>query len=109
MKLFKVLLVVIVALISVTSAAAFKDGKLLSPCYTFTFLLLILHSVRYLLAICALPGGANGDGKIACLASIPSWSYRAGTNECVQFMYGGCGGNENRFSTQHECENKCKE
>uniref|UniRef100_A0A1A9V0W7 BPTI/Kunitz inhibitor domain-containing protein n=1 Tax=Glossina austeni TaxID=7395 RepID=A0A1A9V0W7_GLOAU len=85
MKLFTALLVVIVALISLTSVAAFKD------------------------AICALPGGANGDGKIACLAYIPSWSYRAGTNECVQFVYSGCGGNENRFSTQYECENKCKE
>uniref|UniRef100_A0A1A9V0W6 BPTI/Kunitz inhibitor domain-containing protein n=1 Tax=Glossina austeni TaxID=7395 RepID=A0A1A9V0W6_GLOAU len=60
-------------------------------------------------AVCSLPDSADGDGKRACVAYIPSWTYRSATNECIQFIYGGCGGNKNRFHTQEDCENKCKE
>ncbi|XP_040290157.1 collagen alpha-6(VI) chain-like isoform X1 [Bufo bufo] len=35
------------------------------------------------------------------------WWYNADLNECVQFWYGGCAGNENRFDTQEECEVTC--
>ncbi|XP_067947061.1 papilin-like [Watersipora subatra] len=40
-----------------------------------------------------------------CLAYFPSWGSQAG--ECVSFIYGGCSGNENRFSTKAECEKAC--
>lgn len=29
------------------------------------------------------------------------------SGQCVQFTYGGCGGNSNRFSTREECERYC--
>ncbi|CAD0206642.1 unnamed protein product [Chrysodeixis includens] len=43
-----------------------------------------------------------------CLAYIPSFAYDANLNECVPFVYGGCGGNDNRFETKEECEEDCK-
>uniref|UniRef100_A0A452IRA3 Uncharacterized protein n=1 Tax=Gopherus agassizii TaxID=38772 RepID=A0A452IRA3_9SAUR len=35
------------------------------------------------------------------------WYYDSETKSCARFWYGGCGGNENKFNTQKECENVC--
>ncbi|XP_068092359.1 collagen alpha-4(VI) chain-like [Hyperolius riggenbachi] len=35
------------------------------------------------------------------------WWYNSDNNECVQFWYGGCGGNRNHFETQEQCEAAC--
>ncbi|XP_044888097.1 collagen alpha-3(VI) chain isoform X4 [Mauremys mutica] len=35
------------------------------------------------------------------------WYYDSGTKSCARFWYGGCGGNENKFNTQKECEKVC--
>lgn len=43
-----------------------------------------------------------------CDAEIPSWTYDSIKNECFQFSYGGCQGNDNRFGSKEECENICK-
>ncbi|XP_061398174.1 male accessory gland serine protease inhibitor-like [Musca vetustissima] len=60
--------------------------------------------------ICGLQFAKDGDeGGITCDALFPSWSYRADTNECISFIYGGCGGNTNRFDTKENCETMCKE
>ncbi|XP_039498869.1 male accessory gland serine protease inhibitor-like [Drosophila santomea] len=58
-------------------------------------------------AICGLPHSLNGDGRISCEAYIPRWSYDGDRNECIKFIYGGCGGNENRFDSRENCEDKC--
>ncbi|KRY54793.1 Papilin, partial [Trichinella britovi] len=42
-----------------------------------------------------------------CLASVPKWSYNQERGECVSFVYGGCEGNGNRFSSKEECDNIC--
>ncbi|KAM7540797.1 hypothetical protein Aperf_G00000044610 [Anoplocephala perfoliata] len=42
-----------------------------------------------------------------CLASIPRWGFDAQSGKCVQFIYGGCGGNANNFDTKEECEKRC--
>ncbi|XP_037709956.1 male accessory gland serine protease inhibitor [Drosophila subpulchrella] len=60
-------------------------------------------------AICGLPHSRNGDGRISCEAYIPSWSYDSNHNECIKFIYGGCGGNDNRFNSKENCEDKCLE
>ncbi|MEE6466246.1 hypothetical protein FKM82_006883 [Ascaphus truei] len=42
-----------------------------------------------------------------CQQYVLKWHYIAEQNECVQFWYGGCGGNKNRFETQEQCEGLC--
>jgi len=42
-----------------------------------------------------------------CKAYFPSWGFNVRTGRCEQFIYGGCGGNANRFKTQAECERIC--
>ncbi|XP_065917768.1 uncharacterized protein [Dysidea avara] len=42
-----------------------------------------------------------------CRASIPSYFYNAATGECEMFIYGGCGGNRNRFSDIDSCSRAC--
>ena len=51
---------------------------------------------------CHLPK-VTGD----CRMHIPSWFFDPQTGDCMQFVFGGCGGNENRFSSQEECRNTC--
>lgn len=36
------------------------------------------------------------------------WYYNAYDVRCTQFYYGGCGGNENNFLTQQDCEQRCE-
>lgn len=56
--------------------------------------------------VCALSSAA-GDGNIACEAYIPSWFHNSESSQCEQFIYGGCGGNRNRFDTKESCEEFC--
>ncbi|XP_009951092.1 PREDICTED: collagen alpha-3(VI) chain [Leptosomus discolor] len=42
-----------------------------------------------------------------CRNFVLKWYYDPETKSCARFWYGGCGGNENRFHTQKECEKVC--
>ncbi|XP_019849112.1 PREDICTED: kielin/chordin-like protein isoform X2 [Amphimedon queenslandica] len=42
-----------------------------------------------------------------CRGSIPSYFYNSTSSKCESFTYGGCGGNDNRFSTQLACLEAC--
>lgn len=42
-----------------------------------------------------------------CRARIPSYFYNTTSGKCEEFIYGGCGGNENRFETAAECVGNC--
>ncbi|TRZ18803.1 hypothetical protein HGM15179_008297 [Zosterops borbonicus] len=42
-----------------------------------------------------------------CRDFVLKWYYDPKTKSCARFWYGGCGGNENRFNTQKECEKLC--
>ena len=42
-----------------------------------------------------------------CYAYMPSWYYDQETQQCAQFVYGGCGGNANRFATESDCQRAC--
>merc|ERR1712215_580901 len=42
-----------------------------------------------------------------CRAAFPAWSFHKETGECKEFIYGGCGGNGNTFSSQRQCQVKC--
>ncbi|XP_076360449.1 actinia tenebrosa protease inhibitors-like [Tachypleus tridentatus] len=43
-----------------------------------------------------------------CLAYLPRFYFDPETETCEEFIYGGCGGNENNFETIEECLKTCK-
>jgi hypothetical protein len=60
-------------------------------------------------------GGAGGAGDVCslpfevgdCDAAIPVYFHNPMTERCEPRVYGGCGGNENRFESFTECEVAC--
>ncbi|XP_050400085.1 carboxypeptidase inhibitor SmCI isoform X2 [Patella vulgata] len=54
-------------------------------------------------AICQLP-----KIKGPCRALFRRYYYNSTTNNCTQFVYGGCGGNENNFPTEDKCQQTCQ-
>ncbi|KAL5962434.1 Tissue factor pathway inhibitor [Taenia solium] len=42
-----------------------------------------------------------------CFAALVRYAYDKSIDQCVEFTFGGCGGNENNFKTLEECEAKC--
>lgn len=53
-------------------------------------------------SVCALPY-AQGN----CRDAIIQWYFDVNTRRCQRFYYSGCGGNDNRFNDQIQCEQKC--
>ncbi|CAF0851289.1 unnamed protein product [Brachionus calyciflorus] len=43
-----------------------------------------------------------------CRGYMEKFFYNKDTKKCEKFIYGGCGGNENKFNTIEECEAKCQ-
>uniref|UniRef100_A0A224Y2M0 Pancreatic trypsin inhibitor n=1 Tax=Rhipicephalus zambeziensis TaxID=60191 RepID=A0A224Y2M0_9ACAR len=52
--------------------------------------------------VCSLP-----PRKGNCKASITKFYYDSKKAECLEFKYGGCGGNQNKFDSKEACERKC--
>eukprot|EP01083_Nonionella_stella_P008890 25752_1 len=44
-----------------------------------------------------------------CFSSIPLWYYDHDKGKCIKFIWGGCGGNHNRYGTKLQCETICIE
>ncbi|KAF8563344.1 hypothetical protein P879_10220 [Paragonimus westermani] len=42
-----------------------------------------------------------------CMGHSTRYAYDARSGECVEFVYGGCRGNGNRFDSKEECEDQC--
>ena len=55
-----------------------------------------------LLEWCFLP-----DDHGPCSDSVAKWFYDSRDGVCKQFLFGGCQGNQNQFSTRDECELRC--
>ena len=53
--------------------------------------------------VCSLP---KVEGF--CLGYFPSWFYNSTSGQCEDFVYGGCGGNTNRFHTKNRCLATCE-
>lgn len=58
--------------------------------------------------------GAGGDSRCAlppdpgpCNALFPSYYFDPAEGACRPFVYGGCGGNDNRFDTLAACRSEC--
>jgi hypothetical protein len=52
--------------------------------------------------LCSLPAQSG-----MCNAFFPSFFHDAETGVCEPFIYGGCGGNENRFDSVEACQAAC--
>ena len=53
-------------------------------------------------ALCNL-NKESGD----CFAAFPMFFFNKDSSLCEKFIYGGCGGNENRFWKKKDCEKTC--
>ena len=42
-----------------------------------------------------------------CRGYLKRFYYNVDTGRCEFFVYGGCGGNNNRFNTEQECYYEC--
>jgi hypothetical protein len=42
-----------------------------------------------------------------CDAAFQRWYHDPTTNQCLPFIYGGCGGNENNYESQQACQTAC--
>lgn len=42
-----------------------------------------------------------------CRGYFVKYYYDRNTGRCEQFVFGGCGGNGNRFSSSEECQHIC--
>jgi len=54
------------------------------------------------LGICEQPA-VVGD----CTAALPRWYYSVLSGHCSEFVWGGCGGNENNFTSEQACRDVC--
>merc|ERR1712142_155145 len=41
-----------------------------------------------------------------CYAYFRKYYFNSATGKCTKFIYGGCGGNANRFDTKEECQER---
>ncbi|XP_032682374.1 papilin-like [Odontomachus brunneus] len=53
-------------------------------------------------SICLMPPDAG-----SCDGTIIAYYYDAQQQMCQAFLYGGCGGNANKFQTEEQCERLC--
>merc|ERR1712142_1114513 len=53
---------------------------------------------------CSLPKAVG-----QCYAYFRKYYFNSATGKCTKFIYGGCGGNANRFDTKEECQERCED
>jgi len=53
--------------------------------------------------LCSLPPDPG-----PCTSKVERWYYLARVDDCIQFPWGGCQGNENNFLSQAQCQAACQ-
>ncbi|CAF1272999.1 unnamed protein product [Adineta steineri] len=72
------------------------------------FLLLILLNSLIINTRCARPTECELPFATGpCRAMFSSFYFNPSTNQCEEFVYGGCDGNANRFENKEECLARC--
>uniref|UniRef100_A0A8C3PI67 BPTI/Kunitz inhibitor domain-containing protein n=1 Tax=Calidris pygmaea TaxID=425635 RepID=A0A8C3PI67_9CHAR len=75
--------------------------------------LLLLLLLAALLPLAARSGpaphtaGREEPGTGNCKALFRRFFFNASSQQCEEFIYGGCGGNRNNFETKGECFQAC--
>ncbi|XP_031572467.1 U-actitoxin-Avd3n-like [Actinia tenebrosa] len=78
-------------------------AKTASTLMVFLVCLFLVADVSYGIdSICLLPKVVG-----RCRARFHRFYYDSKTRRCEGFIYGGCGGNANNFSTMKECLETC--
>ncbi|GFT32556.1 kunitz-type serine protease inhibitor A [Nephila pilipes] len=75
------------------------------------FLILLLAVVLLSSSFVAADEAKTCDEKPEagpCRAYFPRFYYDKETGTCKNFIYGGCKGNGNRYSSEKECLKNCK-
>nr|NP_651145.2 uncharacterized protein Dmel_CG17380 [Drosophila melanogaster]AAF56135.2 uncharacterized protein Dmel_CG17380 [Drosophila melanogaster] len=71
-----------------------------------------MNSLHYFLIFLIVPGTSTAlrhercsfiANPGPCKGNFEMFAYDMDNNVCVEFIYGGCGGNPNRFQTKKEC------
>ncbi|VDM44048.1 unnamed protein product [Toxocara canis] len=87
-----------------------KSGICLSALVIFASLLSSAVARSSAVRDCGAPKNkghvCGAADKIRSKAKI-QWYYDTETAMCLAFKYNGCGGNNNRFDTIHQCELRC--
>ncbi|XP_063777463.1 tissue factor pathway inhibitor 2 [Pseudophryne corroboree] len=60
------------------------------------------HAGRSNMTVCLQP---KVEGP--CRGQLPHYYYDRYTQTCLEFLYGGCGGNGNNFESLEDCEKTC--
>ncbi|VDP77527.1 unnamed protein product [Echinostoma caproni] len=75
------------------------------PTVAMTHTLSLSHRTTYFDHLSALCRLDIDSGQ--CFHIFIRYAYNWRTERCQRFIYGGCGGNQNRFDTLEECIKKC--
>lgn len=61
-----------------------------------------------LVSVCVLQDVCWANAETGpCRAMLPRWYFDHEEGHCVQFIYGGCGGNRNNFESEEYCLSVC--
>ncbi|WKY01165.1 hypothetical protein Q1695_015289 [Nippostrongylus brasiliensis] len=67
----------------------------------------LVHSADLGGVLCRLPKDEGYEcGSVG--ASYSAFHFDIDIGECIEFLFKGCGGNQNRFPSKNECMNGCK-
>ncbi|CAM1154778.1 SPINT3 (predicted) [Pycnogonum litorale] len=74
----------------------------------FTIVLLVLVVVSVVLQLTTAAKDCSSlHEEGVCRGYFPKFYFDCKTNTCKGFIYGGCGGNNNRYDTIEKCKEAC--